>query len=74
MNPPRKAARGMPCLTALLNETVSGARDHSRLALIGAAQRAIARSPGADRLLVSYTDAIFRNTEQILAEIRAPAE
>jgi hypothetical protein len=65
--------RGMRILKALLDETVAAARGHHRLDYIRAAQGAIDRSPGVERLLRDYTDAIFRNTEAVLADIRAEA-
>jgi hypothetical protein len=66
---PARPNRGMPSLTALLSETVSAAHGHARLAKIRAAQEGILRSPGVDRLLRDYTDAMFRNTEAMLADI-----
>lgn len=70
---PSRTDRGMRILMALLGETVAAARGHHRLDYIRAAQGAIDRSPGIDRLLRDYTDAIFRNTEAILADISAEA-
>jgi hypothetical protein len=68
---PRPTDRGMRILFALLDETVAAARHHHRLDYIRAAQGAIDRNPGVDRLLRDYTDAIFRNTDMILADISA---
>jgi hypothetical protein len=63
----------MRILATLRDETVAAVRGHQRLDYIRAALGAIERSPGTDKLLRAYTDAIFRNTEMILADIRAVA-
>jgi hypothetical protein len=65
--------RGMRILWALLDDTVAAARAHRRLDHIRAAQGAINRSPGVERLLRDYTDAIFRNTDMILDDISTVA-
>jgi hypothetical protein len=65
--------RGMRTLWTLLDETVAAARGHHRVDYIRAAQNAIDRSPGVERLLRDYTDAIFRNTDMILVDISAVA-
>jgi hypothetical protein len=70
---PSSTDRGMRMLFALLDDTVAAARGHHRLDYIRAAQSAIDRSPGLDRLLRDYTDAIFRNTDMVLADISAVA-
>lgn len=60
-------------LRVLARITEIGVRGDTRIGRIAAAQRGITRSPCMERLLRDYTDAIFRNTELILRDIRAAA-
>jgi hypothetical protein len=69
----KSTQKGLVQLRALAYETVMATRGEYRLDRIRAAQRAIERSPDVERLLLDYTDAIFRNTERLMAAIGAPA-
>lgn len=69
----RPTDKGMTELRALLHDTVMATQGDYRLDRIRAAQRAIERSPFVEQLLLDYTDAIFRNTESLMADIGAPA-
>lgn len=67
----RRTEKGMSELWALARDTQAATRGDVRLAQINVAQRAIERSPGVEQLLHDYTDAIFRNTEQVLIDVRS---
>ncbi len=69
----RPTDKGMFELRCLVHDTVIAIRGDYRLDRIRAAQRAIERSPFVEQLLLDYTDAIFRNTELLMADIGAPA-
>ena len=70
---PSSFGRGFDSLYVLAASTAAATHGHERIRYIRAAQDAIDRSPGVERLLRDYTDAIFRNTEAILADIQADA-
>lgn len=69
----KSTQKGLVQLRELVNDTVLATQGDYRLDRIRAAQRAIERSPHVERLLLDYTDAIFRNTERLMAAIGAPA-
>ncbi len=73
MIPTPRTEKAVRNLRALACDTMIAAADDSRLDRIRAAQIGIARSPFVDQLLRDYTDAMFRNTERILTDIRARA-
>ncbi len=60
-------------LRALVQDTVLAIQGDYRLDRIRAAQRGIEHTPFVKQLLLDYTDAIFRNTELLMADIGAPA-
>lgn len=70
----RRTDVGLNQLRTLLSDTVLATRGDHRLNLIRNAQHGIERSPFVEQLLFDYTDAIFRNTERLLADIGAPAD
>ena len=71
MTPSRRSEKGMSELWSLARDTMLATRGDRRLERIRAAQRGIERSPCVEQLLHDYTDAIFRNTELILVDVRA---
>ena len=74
MSTMRPNHEAMNQLRALVRDTVAATRGDYRLDRIRDAQRGIDRSPFVEQLLFDYTDAIFRNTERLLAAIGAPAD
>jgi hypothetical protein len=73
MIPTPRTEKAISNLRALAHDTTIAAGSHRRLDRIRAAQVGIERSPFVDQLLRDYTDAMFRNTERILTDIRARA-
>jgi hypothetical protein len=71
MTPSRRTDKAVSDLWVLARDTMLATRGDIRLDRIDAAQRGIERSPCVEQLLRDYTDAIFRNTERILKDIRA---
>jgi hypothetical protein len=69
----RPTEKGLIELRALMHDTVMATKGDYRLDRIRAALRGIERSPFVEQLLLDYTDAIFRNTERLMADIGAPA-